>query len=108
MYKLLNRRWFRTQGGMKRKDMKEFFESRDMVPISIGRFFFKIYLKNYYMHFKIESKNRNLLNKIFTEQKNCSKHELKLELFDITQCRVRLYMNLNEVTSFSSHLGLPQ
>ena len=44
-YKLLNRRWFRTQGGMKRKDMKEFFKSRDMVPISIGRFFFEIYLK---------------------------------------------------------------
>ena len=45
-YKLLNRRWFRTQGGMKREDMKEFFESRDMVPISIGRFFFEIYLKS--------------------------------------------------------------
>ena len=45
VYKLLNGRWFRTQGGMKRKDMKKFLESRNLVPISIGRFFFEIYLK---------------------------------------------------------------
>jgi len=30
---------------MKRKTLKELFESHYMVPISIGRFFFEIYLK---------------------------------------------------------------
>ena len=96
MYKLLNGWWFRTQGVMKRKDMKEFFESRDMVPISIGRFFFEIYLITNPPSFwsvpaeileKMQIKSN--INEIFLHLNNC----IFKKLIKLVTCFNRKYFN---------------
>lgn len=47
--KILNELWFRAQGRIKRKDVKVYFESHDMISTLISTFFPEIYLKRVYL-----------------------------------------------------------